>query len=93
MTVEEAVALIAEAFADAETKAKAIKHDFRATKEAFETIRDAGHIGGLEAQSYTRGLDKLATGFEADLFGLHAMLTEKAKAASIDLPSIASGGR
>lgn len=93
MTVEEAVELGATTFANAETAAKEIRKTFRDLKPVFETIRDAGHIGGLESLALTTRCDALATQFVADLYDLHAELTEKAKAAGIDLPVIASGGR
>lgn len=93
MTVEEAVEAGATAFADAETKAKSIKHAFRDLKEVFETVRDGGHIGGIECLALTAQCDALATNFLADLYSLHYDLVERAKSAGIDLPSIESGGR
>lgn len=94
MTLEEAVAAIAAAFADAEDKAREIKHDFRNLKDAYFVIRDAGvGIGGLESAAAAARIDALATSFYAELFAEHARQTEIAKANGIDLPVIASGGR
>lgn len=93
MTVEEAVEQGAITFAEAETAAKLIRKNFRDLKEVFETVRDAGHIGGIECASLTARCDALATQFVSDIYELHFELVEAAKAAGIDLPAIESGGR
>lgn len=93
MTVEEAVAAGAAAFADAETKAKTIRHAFRDLKEVFETVRDGALIGGIECAALAAECDAVATQFVSDLYTLHLGLTNRAKELGIDLPSIESGGR
>lgn len=93
MTVEEAVEQGATTFAEAETAAKTIRKAFRDLKPVFETIRDAGLIGGIECAALIARCDALPTQFVADLYELHFELVEQAKTAGIDLPAIESGGR
>lgn len=92
MTVEEAVAKGAEIFDGAEERAKWVRKNFRDLKEVFETVRDGGFLGGIETQALVSEADALATQFVADVYALHARLTEKAKEAGIDLPAPMSGG-
>jgi hypothetical protein len=92
MSVEEAVAKGAEIFEGAEQRAHWIKKNFRDLREVFEAVRDGGHLGGLETQAMATEADALATQFEADVYSMHALLTERAKELGIDLPQ-RSGGR
>lgn len=91
MTVEEAVAQGASAFEYAETKARKIKAEMRGLRDVFKTIRDAGLIGGLEAEALAGRCDALATQFEANLYSLHSDLTKRCQELGIDLPSPPSG--
>lgn len=94
MTVEEAVAKGADIFEKAEASAHKIKKGFRDLREVFETIRDAGHLGGLETQALSAEADALATQFEASIYRMHAHLTKRAQDIGIDLPAPrSSGGR
>jgi hypothetical protein len=93
MTIEDAVKKIADAYADAENKAGNIKTKFQNTKDAWEVLRDNSVIGGLEMQRRYRRLVALAVEFEAALYENHSSDTDRAKELSVDLPSIASGGR
>jgi hypothetical protein len=92
-TVEDAVQFGAETFDDAEEDARRIRKSFRDMRAVFETIRNAGHIGGLEANSLACECDELATSFEAHLWRLHEKLTRRAEALGIDLPQSRDGGR
>lgn len=93
-TTPDAVAAIAAAFADAETKAKSIRHAMRDASDAFKSINENldPPVGFLETTKFATRCDALATQFVADLYALHSDLTERAKALSIDLPSIEGGG-
>lgn len=92
MTTEEAVAKIADAYANAEDKAANIKTQFGNAKDAWEALRDNGVIGGLEMQKRYRRLNALVVQFEADLYALHSDDTERAKELGVDLPQPRSGG-
>lgn len=92
MDTGEAVRLGAEIFADAEAKAAKIRKAFRQLRDMFETIRDEGHIGGLECGAMACECDALATRFEADVWALHSKLTKRAQELGIDLP-LRDGGR
>lgn len=92
MDTETAVQTIADAYADAETKAGQIKATMRATKDAWQALADNIVIGNIEAQKRFRRLDALATAFHAELFALHADDTAKARELGVDLPSIDGGG-
>ncbi len=91
-TTEEAVAAIAEVMADAESKAANIRHAARDAKAAFQDIHDNGDAGYLRSKAFATELDTVATAFEADLFDLHARMTEYAQERGIDLPGIEGGG-
>jgi len=92
LTNEEAVQKIADAMADAEGKAGSIRQSIRATKDAWEALRDGAVIGALEMQARFRGLDALATEFEANLFVSHAEMTRRAQELGVDLPGVFGGG-
>lgn len=92
MSVTEAVQQIADTFAELEEAVRTGKKGFRSFGSPLAVIRDAGHLGGLDAQAMTCEADALVTQFEASLLRMHADWTERAKAAGIDLPQ-RSGGR
>lgn len=83
----------AEIFEKAEESARHIKAEFRELRKVFASIRDEGHIGGLECEALSGEADALATKFEADLYAMHSRLTKRAQELGIDLPAPRSGGR
>lgn len=92
MTTDEAVAKIAEVMADAESKAHTITTKITGLKAEFEAIKANGDAGYLASRKFhTRGV-AIAAQFEAQLFELHADMTEYAQAKNIDLRSIEGGG-
>ncbi len=92
MTTDEAVAAIADAMADAESKAHTIRAKLTGLKDEFEAVNQNGDAGYLATKKfYTRGV-AIAALFEASLFELHADMTEYAQAKNIDLPSVEGGG-
>lgn len=93
MSVETAIQDGANIFEDAEKMARTIKENMRRFRKTVEEVRNAGHIGGLEAQAIAGEADALATKFEADLYALHSRLTVRAQELGIDLPQPRSGGR
>lgn len=92
-TVGEAVETMAEHFANAEKAAAKFKKAAREMKEGFKIIREQAGLGGIESHALATGLDAMATRHEAEIYAMHADLTERAKELGIDLPSIADGGR
>lgn len=92
MEVARAVEKGANIFADAEDAAQRITDDFRDLSEIFESINEAGHIGGLEARALTLECQALALQFKADVYALHARLVKRAQELGIDLPQ-RDGGR
>ena len=92
MDVNEAVQKIADAFANAEERAAATRHEFRDLKDAYNVIRDAGHLGGIQTLAIIRHVDAIATAFEATILTEHADQVRIAQDAGIDLPSSRSGG-
>ena len=93
MTVEQAVQIGADTFARWEEQIAVMKDEARGDmRNVFKTVRNNQHIGGLECEALSSEIDALVTQFEADVFAIHAELTERAKKAGIDLPQ-RSGGR
>lgn len=91
-TVEHAVETMAEHFANWEKWAAKAKKNARDMKAGFAIIRQQGGLGGLESLALATALDSMATRHEAEIYAMHAELTEKAKDLGIDLLSIADGG-
>jgi hypothetical protein len=94
MDVNEAVAQGADIFANAEESIDAIAASFgKPLHEVFATVRDAGHIGGIETQAYSARAAAMVATFKANVLQFHFELTEIAKEQGIDLPAPRSGGR
>ncbi len=109
MTLEEAMEAGAATFDAAEQRAKEIRNlamitrqEFADLKEVFQAVRDAGHLGGIECAAIIAKCNALAATSEAnaiqhiaDVYSVHADLTDRAKEEGIDdlLPAPASGGR
>ena len=91
-TTDEAVSTIANAMADAEQKAGAVRAKLRGLKDEFEAIHVNGDAGYLATKGFATELDALATQFEAALFDIHQRMTIYAQSRGIDLPSPLSGG-
>lgn len=92
MEVSEAVDKGVAIFADMEAKAKDIKLRAKELRDVVETVRGAGLIGNLEATATVMQIEALTKKFEADLFGIHSALTQRAKALGIDIPTTMGGG-
>lgn len=92
METSEAVAKIAEAYADAEDAAASIKAKFAGCKDAWQALVDNGVIGNLEMQMRSRRLNVLAAAFGSDVFALHYDDTQRANELGVDLPQPRSGG-
>ena len=89
MTTEEAVAKGANLFANAE---EALTELASALPKILATIRDEGHLGGIE---YIRLTADACSDVQEALFiiaGLHEKLTAIAQERGIDLPQPRSGG-
>jgi hypothetical protein len=92
MTTETAVSAAAAIMAELETLAHTAKTKCRDLRPLFKEINDNGDAGLLVTRSMSSKADALGTQFEADVWALHAELTELAKARGIDLPSTEGGG-
>lgn len=92
MEVSEHVEKLAADLAKSEAEAQRQKVRARKARKSFEGLRDLGVIGFLECQTLAGRYDALVTGFEADLYKLHADLTKRAQELNVDLPSIMGGG-
>lgn len=90
--VSEAVATMAEHFANWEKWAYKAKKAAREMKDGFAVIHAGGGLGGLESLALATALDAMATRHEAEIYAMHADLTEQAKDLGIDLPQ-RDGGR
>lgn len=94
MDVNEAVAQGAEIFANVEQMIDEIESAFgKPLYDVFATVRDAGHIGGIETQAYSARAAAMAADFKAKVLQFHFELVEIAKEQGIDLPAPRSGGR
>lgn len=94
MTTDERVEQIKATMAAAEAKAADIRRDVRALKDAFAEIHTNGDAGYLRSKAFFTELDALATAFEADLYDIHARMTEYAIERGIDgLTTMGGGGR
>lgn len=91
-TVPEAVQTMADHFDTWEKWAAKAKKNAREMKQGFAIIHAEGALGGLESLAMATALDALATQQEADIYAMHAKLTEQAKELGIDLPQ-RDGGR
>ena len=91
-TVSEAVQTMADHFESWEKWAAKAKKAAREMKQGFAIIHAEGALGGLESLALATALDAMATQQEADIYAMHAALTEKAKELGIDLPQ-RDGGR
>lgn len=92
MTPNEAVAKIAETYADAEEAAQRLATRFKNCDDAWEALRDGGVIGGLEMQMRHRRLVALTTALQAELYAYHVDDTRRAQELGVDLPAPRSGG-
>ena len=92
METSDAVAKIAEAYADAEAAAAKARKAFSGCSDAWDALQANGVIGYLETNKRRSRLRALVAQFEADLFALHADDTAKADEIGVDLPQPRSGG-
>lgn len=91
-SVEEAVSAGAAIFADVEDALEGVAAKLRSLKGVFDAVAAGGHLGGIEAAALSLRARAMGVKMLADVFELHAQLTERAKEKGIDLPAPRSGG-